>query len=334
MMRVPNPNFQLDMAWQVLFRDMDISSQDVLHYAQLPLDLLSRKSPIVTTDEYFRLWNGLAHVLRHEQTFPLRLAQSFTPETFSPILFACLCSVNLNMALRRLAQYKPIVGPLRLDLHQNDQSTGVSFDQLSDTNPLPSSLIAFELTFWVQMARIATRERIIPLAVHSTIDLPKVEAYEEFFGTKVQQGHFNGLTFSADDAQKPFLTVNASMWSIFEPELRKRLNDLTQESSFRDRVRACLIEILASGQTSMDDIASRLAMSSRTLQRHLQAEETSFQKVLDELREELARHYLTTSDYSNGQIAFLLGYEEPNSFFRAFRTWTGQTPENIRASVL
>ncbi|MEL6525713.1 MAG: AraC family transcriptional regulator, partial [Chloroflexota bacterium] len=48
------------------------------------------------------------------------------------------------------------------------------------------------------------------------------------------------------------------------------------------------------------------------------------------LREELARSYLTTSDYTSGQIAFLLGYEDPNSFFRAFRSWTGQTPEVVR----
>lgn len=329
-MSVHNSNFQLDIGLQALFKDMNISSQDVLQYAQLPLDLLSRKSPTVTVDEYFRLWNGLAHVLRHEPTFPLRLAQTITPEIFSPPLFACLCSADLNMALKRLAHYKSIVGPLRLDLHQNDQYTSVSFDQLSEAIPLPGSLIACELTFGVQVARIATRERIIPLEVHSSVELPEVEAYHEFFGTAVQRSHFNGLVFSAEDSQKPFLTVSDSMWAIFEPELRKRLNDLTQASLFRDRVRACLIEILASGQTSMDDVASRLAISSRTLQRRLQAEATSFQQVLDELREELARHYLATSNYPSGQIAFLLGYEEPNSFFRAFRTWTGDTPEHIR----
>ncbi|MCC6612982.1 MAG: helix-turn-helix transcriptional regulator [Anaerolineae bacterium] len=47
----------------------------------------------------------------------------------------------------------------------------------------------------------------------------------------------------------------------------------------------------------------------------------------------LARTYLAKSDYSSGQIAFLLGYEDPNSFFRAFRAWTGQTPEGVRAQA-
>jgi AraC-like DNA-binding protein len=112
------------------------------------------------------------------------------------------------------------------------------------------------------------------------------------------------------------------------------MKDLTQNASVRDRVRACLLEMLASGHYSMANIASKLAVSNRTLQRRLREEGTTFQKVLDELREELARHYLSTTDYTSVEISFLLGYEEPNSFFRAFRAWTGQTPEIVRANRL
>ncbi|MEM7801441.1 MAG: helix-turn-helix domain-containing protein [Chloroflexota bacterium] len=120
------------------------------------------------------------------------------------------------------------------------------------------------------------------------------------------------------------------MWSIFEPELNKRLHDLNQESTFRERVRASLMEILASGQYTMSDVASKLAISTRTLQRRLATENTTFQKELEALREELAHHYLTQSTYTNNQIVFLLGYEETTSFYRAFRSWTGQTPEHVR----
>lgn len=327
-----NKKYILDTGWQVLFKDMALSGHDVLRHARLPLDLFTRKSPTISADEYFRLWEGLSHVMRDDPTFPLQLTEAMTVEAFSPPIFACYCSADLNMALKRLAKYKPIVGPLRLDLEQNERQTVLGFSGLPETSPPPGSLIAFELLFWVQVARMATRERIIPEAVHSTIDLPGIEAYEDYFGVRITRDTFNGLTFSADDARKPFLTANDAMWAIFEPELRKRLQDLTQESSFRERVRACLIEILASGHYSMADVASRLAISSRTLQRRLHQENTSFQRVLDELREELARHYLSNSDYSSGQIAFLLGYEEQNSFFRAFRTWTGQTPDYVRTS--
>ena len=172
-----------------------------------------------------------------------------------------------------------------------------------------------------------------PTGVYTTVNIPELDEYERYFGVRVDKATFDGVSFSAHDASKPFLTANETMWHIFEPQLNKRMKDLETDSSFRERVRACLMEILASGQYSMSDVASRLAMSPRTLQRRLKAEGTSFQKELDTLREELARNYLSKSDYSSGQIAFLLGYEDPNSFFRAFRSWTGQTPEVARTMM-
>ena len=271
--------------------------------------------------------------MRDDPAFPLHIGTSITPDTFSPPVYASLCSRDLNSALSRMAKYKPLVGPLRLHITQGDDQTKVKLVGIPGYEQLPGSLVAAELVFWVQIARISTRERIVPQAIHIASTIPEKTEYEEYFGTRVIHGKFNGLTFSAVDMRKPFLTANTQMLSIFEPVLDKQLQKLTQESSFRDRVRTCLVEILASGDYSMNDVASRLAISTRTLQRRLNQENTNFQKELDNLREELARHYLSNSDYTSNQIAFLLGYEEPTSFFRAFRSWTGQTPEHVRSSL-
>ena len=82
----------------------------------------------------------------------------------------------------------------------------------------------------------------------------------------------------------------------------------------------------------MSDVARALAMSTRTLQRRLQAEGTSYQAALSTTRESLAHHYLHNEAMSAGQISFLLGYENPSSFYRAFHSWTGQTPETARTT--
>lgn len=120
---------------------------------------------------------------------------------------------------------------------------------------------------------------------------------------------------------------------MFEPELRTRLAELDRKSRFGDRVRASMMETLAGGQCTMVDTARRLGVSTRTLQRRLSEEETSFQGELNRLRADLARHYLANSRYSNAEISFLLGYDDPNSFIRAFHAWTGQTPEKSRADL-
>ncbi|MGI9616678.1 MAG: helix-turn-helix domain-containing protein [Acidimicrobiales bacterium] len=94
------------------------------------------------------------------------------------------------------------------------------------------------------------------------------------------------------------------------------------------------IEGLTEGLKAMEAVASQLAVSKRTLHRRLQAEGTTFQSVLNSTRESPARHYLSRPSISAAEISFLLGYEEPSSFYRAFHNWTGETPERVRAEVL
>src|SRR6058998_1493632 len=88
---------------------------------------------------------------------------------------------------------------------------------------------------------------------------------------------------------------------------------------------------------TIEDIADALHISSRTLQRRLQDEGLSFQRVLEGARHQLARHYLNNSVLELNEAAYLLGYEDGNSFVRAFRTWEGVPParwrENQRAKA-
>jgi AraC-like DNA-binding protein len=150
----------------------------------------------------------------------------------------------------------------------------------------------------------------------------------------VSDGERNTVTFSAEDAARPFLTANEAMWEFFEPELRRRLSELETGSTMSERVRAVLLEMLPAGEASVEAVALRLMVSPRTLQRRLREEGTSYQAVLNETREALARHYLSSSSLPAAEISFLLGYEDPNSFYRAFHGWTGETPEGVRTAAM
>ena len=83
----------------------------------------------------------------------------------------------------------------------------------------------------------------------------------------------------------------------------------------------------------MESIAKRLGVGTRTLQRRLQDESTSFQQTLDAVRTALAQHYLAKTRMTTAEIARLLGFDSANSFVRAFRTWTGTTPLTVRRSA-
>jgi AraC-like DNA-binding protein len=100
-----------------------------------------------------------------------------------------------------------------------------------------------------------------------------------------------------------------------------------------ERVCGALLELLPSGSPLIEAVSKKLHVSTRTLQRRLNAEGGRFQAVLSKTREDLARHYLRSSQMSRAEISFLLGSEDPNSFFRAFHSWTGETPEQARAAM-
>jgi AraC-like DNA-binding protein len=196
----------------------------------------------------------------------------------------------------------------------------------------PAGLVAFELAFIVMLARLGTRARLLPVGL-TMPSPPPGDAYRDLLGVPFRAGESTGVTFSAADASRPFLTANEEMWRVFEPELRRRLAALDRVESTTDRVRAALLELLPAGRPDAGAVARRLALSSRTLQRRLAGEGTTFQAVLDRTRLALAHSYLNRPEVTVAEVAFLLGYDEPSSFYRAFHRWSGTTPQQARAAA-
>ena len=198
----------------------------------------------------------------------------------------------------------------------------------------PAFLTATELLFWVALARLGTRHAVHPLRLTAPEPHePSAAAVHDYIGRGIEQGSAVSITFSSEDAERPFLTANQRMWDFFEPELRRRLSELQTTASTTERVRASLLELLPAGDATMDAVARSLGMSNRTLQRRLRGEQTNFQELLSDVRESLALHYLRSSAMPAAEISFLLGYADPNSFYRAFQGWTGLTPETARAQA-
>jgi AraC-like DNA-binding protein len=110
------------------------------------------------------------------------------------------------------------------------------------------------------------------------------------------------------------------------------LKSLESSKSVRGRVESLLMPILHTGDVSMGMIAGRLGLSRQTLLRRLKAEGTTFEKVLDELRRQLALGYLGGKKVSVNETAYLVGFSEPAAFSRAFKRWTGTSPRRMRDS--
>lgn len=309
--------------------DIGINPVHLLKIAGLPGDLFSTDGATLNTADYFRLWESI-EIIAGAEELPLKVGQAISVETFTPPVFASLCSPNMNTALKRLAHYKKLIGPMIFHLDISDKKTDLQIECYGHEGKIPKSLGAMELVFLTQLSRIATRTKIVPLRLELP-NLPKNSTpYEKFFGRRIVKGDEVRLVLSHKDATRPFLTEDAGMWQFFEKDLKKKLSDLNNKATTAQRVKSVLLEMLPSGKSTIKEASSRLAMSARTLQRHLKKESYTYQTLLNETRKELAKHYLGKSIIPPDEISYLLGYQDSNSFLRAFKGWTGLTPGQYR----
>ncbi|MFF5288209.1 helix-turn-helix transcriptional regulator [Paractinoplanes globisporus] len=325
--------FALSPSTAASLADLGVPAAAVLSAAGLPGDLFLAQQVRLTRDQFYRLWRALEEV-SGDPAIGAALAERVGTEAFQPPLFAALCSPDLTSAAERLAVHKRLIGPLVMHVDTVPEGLRLTVDWPPDPPP-PPGLLAYELAFIVGLARLGTRTRVVPLriAMPTPPTGAAAETYRNLLGVPLTSSPSVTVTFSALDARRPFLTANDEMWQFFEPELRRRLADLDRPESTTDRVRATLLELLPAGQPSAPAVARRLALSPRTLQRRLADEDTTFQAVLEQTRLSLARHYLDRPDVTIAEIAFLLGYDEPSSFYRAFHRWSGTTPHQARAAA-
>lgn len=304
---------------------------EALKAAGVPEDLFSRKKPVLEEDAYYRFMDAVGRQIT-DPNLPIKVASADHIESFSPPIFAAYCSKNGRVCLDRLARHKRIIAPMRYEITEADSTVTLEISASREELTLPQFLAESEIVFVIHIIRSATKQDIRPLRV--IMQQPVMdEAFTGFTGCLTEKAEVNGIVFRAEDMEKPFISYNEGMWEFFEPELQKRLYEMERDASFSAKVRSALTELLPGGAGTVDDVAAKLGVSKRTLQRKLTEENTSFQKQLNGTRELLAKHYIRNTDMSSDDIAFLLGYQEINSFLRAFSLWTGMSIGEYRKAL-
>lgn len=328
------PRVRLFSGLALMLRDMGISAANVLRRVGLPDDRLARPHELVDRATYVALWRAI-EAEANDPLLPLRFGRGVRVETFDPLLFAALCSSNAGEAVARIARYKDIQGMPQFVTARTGGGVRVEAVWPGDLGSAPGTLILTEFVFLLSFFRTATREELRPSGVALRDARPLPREFEEFFGCPIERGATrDAVVFSDAVMNRAFLTANAATLAWFEPALRPRLGELATEASLAERVRAALLEALPGNRPSVQAVGARLGLSARTVQRRLLDEGTTFQSVLDATRRELADWYLATTTLPHTEIAYLLGFEEPNSFHRAYRAWTGTTPEQRRVAGL
>lgn len=310
---------------------LKISPERVMRRAGLPPDYSEHEGKGSTAEQFFALFQAVYEEANRDD-LSLYMGQLYAHGPFVPAVFAFSCSPNIETGVQRLALFKPLLAPLRLDIQRHDDRFTLRFLSADPALPLPDCMSMFELVYFLECSRLFTAEPIVPLQIDLPAAMTATAEEIAFFGIDTTPAQHPAIHLSIEDATRPLISQNAEMLKSVMEDLNRQLARKQAEQPIASRVRGALVEMLPSGQSSVNDACDRLAMSKRSLQRKLKDENTSYQAVLEDVRSELSMHYLKQDEMTVEEISYLLAYRDPNSFYRAFHGWTGMTPMQARSA--
>lgn len=306
-------------------------------FAQLGMDyaVLGDPDARIAQDQMTRLWE-LAVQLSGNPSIGLNMARVIRPAHFNVVGFALLSSVNLREGLARLVRYQRIIGEASdMSLTQSPDSYTMELHIHGDSVPAPRQSHDAALAYLLSFFRWMTGSHILPLRVDFAYPQPDdISAHEALFQCPLGFGAGSySMRFARSVMDAKLASGNATLAQMHDQFAGDYLARFEQ-ARVTHQARQVLCRLLPQGEPKRQTVASALSMSTRTLQRRLQEEHTSFQQLLDETRRELAMQLLRQRNLTLLEVAYLLGFADPSNFFRAFKRWFGMPPGQYREQHL
>ncbi|MCG0686223.1 helix-turn-helix domain-containing protein [Lactiplantibacillus plantarum subsp. plantarum] len=280
--------------------------------------------------EYWQLMNEFDNQLTDEMI--LSLGNITNINTFMPSFFAALAAKNGEQAIARMATYKSLAGPVHLEIVTKPDIVNIHILGNSLAVELPRFTIMTEQLLLISLLRVGTGKLIKPISVGSKY--PYGDQIDAVMGIRPQQLADNCIQFQVTDLQRAFISANNSMWAFLQPGLDQQKLAIEHNQSLLATVQALLLKKIPSGSFSIDEIATSLNLSKRTLQRHLSTLSTTFNDEVQIARRTLVVPLMKDQSLNLIEISYLLGYSDPESFSRAFKKWFHQSPSVYRQQSL
>lgn len=310
-------------------RQQGLAAHDVVYKAQLPLTVMDES--VVTSAEYFAIWQAYNDLMGDTAKGIIGLVQAFETTKYPPTVLATYHARDYRDALNRMARYKQMCPPESLHITEEGDECSIVLRWLHSEQPGPPMLVGITLAFLLELGRRGTGQPLKARMVEFSHSMGDVQALEAYFGCSVRIGTTsNRLTLNRSDLDRPFVSYNEELLEILTPALDQSLDEQQRGRSIARIVKWIMKRTLTGGRPDIHAVAKELGMSERTLQRRLAEENTNFKLLLTQARHEQAREYLADPSLDIKEVAFLIGYEDQNSFYRAFRLWEGVTPANWR----
>ncbi|MBU4636772.1 AraC family transcriptional regulator GliR [Pseudomonas chlororaphis] len=304
-----------------------------LQAAGLAAEQLNDNSLRLPVEVHERL---LGYFCQHsgDPLFGLNAARYVLPNSWSVLGYITMNCATLGEAMSRIMPFEKLVGDMGVSrIEMAEDQVRLIWNCRLPTSDTRRQLVENVLASWLLYARWIADTQLSPSAVWFEHSLPAgttLEQYEAFFACPVLfEQSCSALLAPLAYLQLPLRQADAQLLRTLEEHAMSLMASL-EEAPLALQVKNALRQLLKEGLPRKEQVADLLAMSPRTMQRQLQQAGTSYQQILDDLRQELAEHYLLHSDLPIQDISYYLGFTEPRSFHRTFKGRTGMTPGEFR----
>lgn len=316
--------------WLVL-RKLHIEPASVLRRAGLPLTFVEDEKSRIADTHFFSIWDAIGE-LSNDPAIGLKMGCQFHAAALPPSMLAAYYARDYQDAITRHERFLQISAASEMHISEHQNETSIEWKWKRGRLQEPPLLTDVTYAMLVEMGRRGTEQPFNPKRVELNRPQERTGAHRAFFQCPVKfRAARNILVFDSSDFRRPFVTYNAELLEMLQPQLDKSNLRTKAEATVAERVKWILKRMLAGGRPDASVVARELGLSVRTLQRRIVDEGTTFRELLSEIRKEMAREYLSRPEMPLTEIAFLLGFEDTSSFYRAFRTWEETTPERWRA---
>ena len=289
----------------------------------------------LATEKISHLWE-LAVERSGNPALGLAQHEVVRPASFDVVGYTMLSCADLRGAFERLVRYLLILSDaLTMTVDDGPEGYRVSFELFGGNRPVPRQRIEFIFSMVIGFCRWISGREVHPIAVELAYPAPAdLAPYRSAFRCPVRfDAPHNSMRFAASDMGATLPGSNPVLAELHERFAGDYLRHFDhQKTSYR--AREIIVRRLPDGEPRRDEIAAELCMSERTLQRRLEEEATSFVQLLDDTRRELAEQYLGRLHLTLAQAAYMLGFADQSSFFRACRRWFDLSPGQYRSQLL
>lgn len=303
-------------------------SSELLERAGIAPDLLTDPGGRTPSPLVSRFYEVIVEELGDE-TIGLELAERLTPGSLHALGYSLFASRTLRMFFMRLQRFFRLISDSAVaDVEFRGDRMIYSLTPTEDLPPIRQD--AFVATI-IRFARMAYRSTFAPALIRFHRSPPgpaTVQRFEDYFCCPVEYGARRIEIHVLENDFSQVLRGANSELVRYHDQIAMEYLARFDETKIISRTQDAILKMLPDGNVSVDAVASALNVSSRSLQRRLQEEGTSFNTLLDDLRQYLAVSYLRSGDRSIKEISYLLGYADPSNFSRAFRRLTGKTPQD------